>query len=159
MPALGTMSVTILSPSPPGAPLNLALPDSGGASQVVLVVKNPPASSGDIKKHRFDPWVWKIPWKRKWQPLQYSCPENPLDRGTWQATVDGVAKSWTRLSMYTGLTLDPTRSTQPACSLLSPLALPWTVPWGKLGLLLGAPGLYPLCLARPGLPESRHPVS
>ena len=31
-------------------------------------------------------------------PLQYSCLENPMDRGAWQATVHGVAKSWTRLS-------------------------------------------------------------
>ena len=31
-------------------------------------------------------------------PLQYSCLENPRDRGAWQATVHGVAKSWTRLS-------------------------------------------------------------
>ena len=30
-------------------------------------------------------------------PLQYSCLENPMDRGAWQATVDGVAKSWTWL--------------------------------------------------------------
>ena len=28
-------------------------------------------------------------------PLQYSCLENPMNRGAWQATVDGVAKSWT----------------------------------------------------------------
>jgi len=35
------------------------------------------------------------PWRRKWQPtpqLQYSCLENPLDRGAWQATVHGVAR-------------------------------------------------------------------
>ena len=35
--------------------------------------------------------------------LQYSCPENPMDRGAWLATVHGVAKSWTqlkRLSMW-----------------------------------------------------------
>ena len=38
----GTMNATILSPSPPGGPLNFALPDSVGASQVALVVKNPP---------------------------------------------------------------------------------------------------------------------
>ena len=30
--------------------------------------------------------------------LQYSCLENPMDRGTWQATVHGVTKSWTQLS-------------------------------------------------------------
>ena len=30
-------------------------------------------------------------------PLQYSCLENPMDRGAWQAIVQGVAKSWTHL--------------------------------------------------------------
>ena len=33
----------------------------------------------------------------KWNSLQYSCLENPMDREAWQATVHGVAKSWTRL--------------------------------------------------------------
>ena len=33
-------------------------------------------------------------------PLQYYCLENPMDRGTWYATVHGVAKSWTRLSDF-----------------------------------------------------------
>ena len=34
-------------------------------------------------------------------PLQYSCPENPMDRGAWWAAVHGVANSWTRLSDFT----------------------------------------------------------
>ena len=34
-------------------------------------------------------------------PLQYSCLENPMDGGAWQAAVHGVAKSWTRLSNFT----------------------------------------------------------
>ena len=34
-------------------------------------------------------------------PLQYSCLENPMDRGSWQAAVQGVAKSGTRLSDFT----------------------------------------------------------
>ena len=34
-------------------------------------------------------------------PLQYSCLENPMDRGAWKATVHGVAKSWTRLRDFT----------------------------------------------------------
>ena len=34
-------------------------------------------------------------------PLQYSCLENPMDRGAWQAAVHGVTKSWTRLSDFT----------------------------------------------------------
>ena len=36
-------------------------------------------------------------------PLQYSCLENPMDRGAWQAIVHGVAKSLTRLSDFTSL--------------------------------------------------------
>ena len=40
-----------------------------------------------------DPGVGKIPWRRKWQPTQYSCLGNPMDRGTWWATVHGVPKS------------------------------------------------------------------
>ena len=36
-------------------------------------------------------------------PLQYSCLENPMDRGSWWATVHGVTKSWTQLSMHVKL--------------------------------------------------------
>ena len=36
-------------------------------------------------------------------PLQYSCLENFMDRGAWQATVHGVTKSWTQLSNFTSL--------------------------------------------------------
>ena len=53
------------------------------------MVKNPPANVGD----GFSPWVGKMPWRRNGNPLQYSCRENPLDRGVWQATVNGVPKS------------------------------------------------------------------
>ena len=45
----------------------------------------------------FDPWVGKIPWRRKWQPAPVFCLENPTDRGAWRAAVHGVAKSRTRL--------------------------------------------------------------
>ena len=50
------------------------------------------------RRYRFDPWVRKIPWKRERGPLQYSFLGNPIERGAWQATVHGVAKSWTWLS-------------------------------------------------------------
>ena len=46
----------------------------------------------------FDPWVRKIPWRKKCNPLQYSCLENSMDRGAWWATVRGVAKSRTWLN-------------------------------------------------------------
>ena len=51
-------------------------------------------------------WVWSLaredsPGEGNGSPLQYSCLENPMDRGTWWATVHRVAKSWTRLSDFT----------------------------------------------------------
>ena len=54
-------------------------------------------------------WVWSLGWGRSpggghGNPLQYSCLENPMDRGAWWATVHGVSKSWTQLkhlSMHT----------------------------------------------------------
>ena len=40
-------------------------------------------------------------WRRASSPLQYSCLENPMDRGAWRATAHVVTKSWTRLSVST----------------------------------------------------------
>ena len=40
----------------------------------------------------------KIRWRRACNPLQYSCLENPMDRGAWRATVHGIAEGRTRLS-------------------------------------------------------------
>ena len=45
-----------------------------GASQVVLVVKNPPANVGDIKRFGPDPWARKIPWRRAWQSTSAFLP-------------------------------------------------------------------------------------
>ena len=42
------------------------------------------------KRCGFDPRVGKIPWRRKWQPTPVFLPENPMDRGAWQATVIGL---------------------------------------------------------------------
>ena len=39
--------------------------------------------------------------RRQWHPTQYSCLENPMDRGAWWAAVHWVAKSWTQLSNFT----------------------------------------------------------
>ena len=46
-----------------------------------------------------------LPWRRQWHPLQYSCLENSMEGGAWQATVHGVTKSRTRLSDFTSLIL------------------------------------------------------
>ena len=44
------------------------------------------------------PGLGRSPVEGNGYPLQYSCLENSTDRGAWQSTVHGVAKSWTRLS-------------------------------------------------------------
>ena len=47
------------------------------------------------------PGSGRSPGEGNGNPLQHSCLENPMDRGAWQATVHGVAKSPTRLSDFT----------------------------------------------------------
>ena len=56
-------------------------------------------STCQCRRWEFDPWVGKIPWRRKWQPtLIFLLEKNPMDRGDWWATVHGVTKRWTQLS-------------------------------------------------------------
>ena len=66
---------------------------SMGASQVVLVVKNPPVSAGDIRDTSSIPGSVRSPGGGNGNSLQYSCLGNPMDRGAWWATVSCVAKS------------------------------------------------------------------
>ena len=64
---------------------------------MALVVKNPSANSGDIRDLGSIPGLGKSPGGGYGNPLQYSCLENPMDRGARQAIVHRVAKSRTRL--------------------------------------------------------------
>ena len=66
-------------------------------SQVVPVVKNPPANAGDARDVDLIPGSGRSPEGGHGNPPQYSCLENPTDSGAWLATVHGVAKSQTRL--------------------------------------------------------------
>ena len=86
------------------------------ASQVVLVVKNPPTNAGDLKRLEFDPWVRRIHWGRAWQPTPLFLPgeshgqrslagyspwgrkESDMTEATWHARVAVKAQSpihWT----------------------------------------------------------------
>ena len=67
------------------------------ASQVALVVKNPPANAGDVRDKGLIPGSGRFPGEGNGYPLQYSCLENPMDRGAWWATVHGVEKSQIKL--------------------------------------------------------------
>ena len=70
----------------------------GWASQVALVVKNPPASARDLRDPGLIPGLGRSPGGEHGNPLQYSCLENPTDRAGWRAAVHKVAKSRTQLS-------------------------------------------------------------
>ena len=64
-------------------------------------VKNPPAiqeTAYNKKDQGSIPGSGRSPGEGKGNPLQYSCPENPMDKGAWWATVHGITKSQTPLS-------------------------------------------------------------
>ena len=67
--------------------------------QVALVVKTPPANAGDARDAVLIPGLGRSPGGGRGNPLQYSCLENPVDREAWWATIQGVAKSLTQLSI------------------------------------------------------------
>ena len=71
------------------------------ASQVVLVVKNPPANARDIRDMGSIPGLRRSPGGGHGNLLRYSCLENPVDRGAWWATVHEGPKSQTQLSRHT----------------------------------------------------------
>ena len=62
------------------------------------MVKNLPASAADVGDMGSIPGLGRSLGGGNGNPLQYSCLENPMDRGGWQATVHRVPKSWTQLS-------------------------------------------------------------
>ena len=71
-----------------GESVNLGFP--GGSA-----LKNLPANAGDAGEVGSIPGSGRSPGGGHGNPLQYSCPENLMDRGAWQATVHRVAKSRT----------------------------------------------------------------
>ena len=69
----------------------------GWASQVVLVVKNPLANAGDTGHRGSIPGLGRSPGGGNGNPLQYSCLENPMDRGAWPLQFTGsqrIRQNW-----------------------------------------------------------------
>ena len=68
------------------------------------MVKNLPASAGDIRDKSLIPGSGRFPGVGNGNPIQYPCLENPMDRGAWWATVHGVAEldMTDQLSMHAG---------------------------------------------------------
>ena len=59
------------------------------------MVKNPPANAGDVRDADSIPGSGQSPGGGNDNPLQYSCLENPMDRGAWPAIIHRVIKSQT----------------------------------------------------------------
>ena len=74
---------------------------------MLLVVKNMLGIAGDIKDPGSIPESERSHGEGNGNPLQYSCLENPTNRGTWQATVHRIAKSGTILERLSTLSLEP----------------------------------------------------
>ena len=100
------------------------------AFPVALGVKNSPANVGDVRDVGWIPGSGRSPGGGQGNPLQYSCLENPMDRGAWW-TVHGVAKSQRRLKRLSTHTLEPFLFTSTA-----ELWLGWLF---SLGFLLKGP--------------------
>ena len=64
------------------------------------MVKNLPANAGDVRDVGLIPESGRYPGGGHGNPFQYSCLKKLMDRGTWWATVHGVAKSQTRLKRF-----------------------------------------------------------
>ena len=62
------------------------------------LVENLPVNAGDLGNVGSTSGLRRSPGEGNGNPLQYSCLENPTDRGAWCATVHGVNRSWTQLN-------------------------------------------------------------
>ena len=82
---------------------NLICLSMAWASLMVQQVKNPPANAGDTGDMGFIPGSGRSSGGGKWQPLQYSCLENPTDRKAWWPTAQRVTKSQTWPNDYEGM--------------------------------------------------------
>ena len=80
---------------------NWAQPMGGMECPGGTLAKNPPASAEDARDPGWIPGWGRSPGEGNGNTLQYPCLENSMDRGAWQATIHGVAKSQTRLIIHT----------------------------------------------------------
>ena len=86
-------------------PLRTPVYNSLRLTVFIVSVGFPGGTSGEestcqCRRRGFDPWVGKIPWRRKWQLSPVFLPGESINRGAWWATVSGVAKSWICLSVW-----------------------------------------------------------
>ena len=112
------------------------------------MVKNPPANTGDRRDTGSVPGLERSPGGCHGNPLQHSCLENPMDRGAWQATVHGVAKSQTRLRDFH---FQPSVWSSSLRSHQAPLSMGFPRQEYRSGLPFPSPGNEHTSLASPAL--------
>ena len=93
---VASQACTCVNIHQPAAFISSTIQESG-ASQVVLMVKNSLANAGDVRDTSSIPEWGRSPEGGPSNPLQYSCLENPMDRGAWRATVQRGTNSQTQL--------------------------------------------------------------
>ena len=98
-------------------------------------------STCQCRRGRFNPWIRKSPWRRKWPPTPVFFLGNPMDRETWRSTVHGVAKNQTLFNDETAIMTDPA---QPLIRWGSQSRCPWS---GFPNCKMRRP---PRCLPAPG---------
>ena len=141
---------------------------------MALVVKNLPANTGDIRDVGSIPGSGGSPGVGNGNPNQYSCLENPMDQGTWQTTVHGLAKNWTQLSKWAQMdgwlanlghpwnqksalmlawVISESRSVVSNSLWLHGLYIPWNSPGQNTGVssLSFLQGIFPTQGSNPGL--------
>ena len=117
------------------------------------VVKNPPADAGDVRDVGLIPGLGRSPGGGHGSPCQYSCLENPMDRGAQWALVHRVAKGWdtTEATLHSGIHLKCTARSWNRCapcyessSVVSNSLWPHELysPWNSLGQNSGV-GSFP----------------
>ena len=123
------------------------------------MVKNYPVNTGDIIDTSLNPVSGTSPGGGNGNPLQYSCLENPVDKGAWQTTVHTVTKSWKRLkrfSMQSRFVVSgrPFNAFNPKISLW----VKFTSLWCAWAPIFFCDVLFPLITGDKGTPEMvQHP--
>ena len=113
--------------------LNLLIHSSQGTLRFLfpggVSGKESTSNAGNVRDMNSIPGLGRFPGEGHGNPLQYSCLENPLDRGAWWATVHRIAKSWTWPKwLSTHAQMDRFSSVAQSCVTLWPCGLQHTRP-------------------------------
>ena len=110
------------------------------------------------RRHRFDPWVGKIPWRRAWQPTPVFLPGESHDRGAWRARIHGlqrVGHDWRGLAHIHASVVMVSYSWWPLLARCYK-AEGYAHYWGVLLSLWGAPFLEPSAFVLLNILKVKH---